>query len=113
MQITRTSDQSTSILGPRALWGCDLEVAFVIVNPRQVEQALVYQIRRHDVLVLDDDGIMVFRQREGVYSAGVLRSGRELRRNELAFEDRIQVSFNQLLERLLRSELRLCNRPQI
>ena len=79
----------------------------MIVNPREVEQALIDQVRRLDVLVLDDDGVVVFGEAKRVNPARVLGSCRKLRRHEATLEDDIKVRFDELLKGLLGGELRL------
>jgi len=48
----------SSLLAEGLLRG-DLEIPFVILNPRQVKEALIDQVRGLGVLVLDDDRVVV------------------------------------------------------
>jgi hypothetical protein len=38
----------------------DFEVPMMIANPGEVEKALIHEVGRFNVLVLDDDGVVVF-----------------------------------------------------
>ena len=69
MQITRTSDQSTSALETETLLHGDFEITPVVFEAGEVEEALVDEIGCFDLLVLDNDRIVILGQRQRIDAA--------------------------------------------
>ena len=69
----------------------------MILNPGQVIETLVNQLRRFHFLVFDDDWVVVFREGERVDPPSMLGTGGELSSDETTPEDRFKISFDQCM----------------
>ena len=109
MQITRTSDQSTSALETETLLHGDFEITPVVFEAGEVEEALVDEIGCFDLLVLDNDRIVILGQRQRIDAALMLgaRWDRELGSHQAAGKDCMKVRLNQRMKHPLRREVGL------